>query len=116
MQRLGEFFFGKRRTPLRWVAVLPGLIALVFLGHAFEDAGFIGALPYIVIVFVSVAYVIRPRVILWILLFGVFVLYAVLVALHPGNGPASEWVDFMLIGSVPAILMLFAWPLKLEDT
>ena len=71
MQRLGEFFLGKRRTPLRWVAVLPGLIALVFLGHAFEDAGFIGALPYIAIVFVSVAYVIRPRVILWIMLFGV---------------------------------------------
>jgi len=45
MQRIVKLLFGRRRTPLRWLAAVPGLVALAFLGHAWEDAGILGALP-----------------------------------------------------------------------
>ena len=32
---------------MKGLAVLPGIIALVFVGHAFKDAGPTGATPYI---------------------------------------------------------------------
>jgi hypothetical protein len=33
---LGEFVFGKRWTPLKWIAIIPSLVAFIFLDHAFE--------------------------------------------------------------------------------
>lgn len=108
---IGEFFFGKRWTPLKWIAIIPGLVAFVFLGHAFEDAGLFGALPYIAIVAISIGYLFRPRVILWIFLFGSFALFAVMIAVTMENGLMNEW---FLTGVIPAILMLFAWPMKIR--
>lgn len=99
-------------TPLKWIAIVPGLIALLFLGHAFEDAGLVGALPYIAILAISVAYLFRPMVVLWIALFGLFAFYAGLIALSTEEGLLNEG---FIIALIPAILMLFAWPMKLEE-
>src|SRR5262245_31406161 len=109
MKKLCEFFFEKRWTPLKWIAILPGLSALVIVGHAFEDAGLVGALPYIAIIAISIVYLFRPSVILWMALFGSFALYAGLIALYSDEGFRNE---VFLIVLVPAILMLFAWPMR----
>ena len=111
MKTLGEFFFGQRMTPLKWIALVPGLIALFFLGHAIEDAGLVGAFPYIAILAISIAYLFRPMVILWMLLFGAFAFFAGLIAFGTEEGLLNEG---FLFGAIPAILMLFAWPMKLD--
>ena len=95
---------------MRGLAILPGLVAVAFIGHAIEDAGIIGAIPYIVIILLSVSYLIRPMVILWVPLFCAFVMYTLAVAIHPENGPRSEWIVFVLLGFVPAVLLCLARP------
>jgi hypothetical protein len=100
----------KRQTRLKGLAVFPGIVALLFVGHAFEDAGPTGAAPYIAIALISASYVVRPMWITWLPLFATFSVYTVLVAANPGLGPASEWVVFLLVGCVPALLLWIARP------
>jgi len=95
-------------------ALLPALIALLFVGHAYEDAGVLGAIPYVGIIILSSIYVFRPMMILWAPVFAAFVAYFVAVMLHPQNGPVGEWVIFMLLGLVPAVLLWLARPRKKE--
>ena len=93
------------------MVLLPGVVALLFLGHAFEDAGLIGVMPYIVIPVLSGFYVVRPTFICWAPLFTAFLVYGTLVAAHPESGPrGDEWIIFMLLGFVPALLLWFARP------
>jgi hypothetical protein len=63
------------------VALWPGAIALLFLGHALEDAGPIGAAPYVAIALTSASNL-RPMWFCWPLLFGTFSAYAVAILLH----------------------------------
>ncbi len=79
-------------------------------GPAYEDAGAFGATPYVGIIVFSIVYIFRPMMILWASVFVVFVA----VASHPQNGPLGEWIIFILIGLVPAILLWFARPRRLE--
>ena len=46
----------------------------------------------------------------WLPLFLAFVLFTLVVAIHPENGPSSEWVIFLLVGFIPAVLLWFARP------
>ena len=92
--------------------MVPGLVALAFLGHALEDAGVMGALPYITIPVLSLAYLIRPMVVLWTPLFGFFALYTGLVATHLDGIVVGERIIFLSLGFIPSVLMLLAWPLK----
>ena len=110
MQATLKFLVGKRVTPLRWLAIVPGLVALVFLGHALEDAGLLGAAPYAAIILLSVGYLIRPMVVLWFPLFGLFALYTAAVAMHSEGIVPSERIVFLSLGAVPAVLMLLVWP------
>ena len=105
-----RFLFGRTRASMRGVAAVPGGIALLFLGHAIEDAGLLGAAPYIVIALVSASYILRPTVVAWVVLFAVFASYGVIVAGLHDNGSPGEWVLFMLLGLVPAALMWVARP------
>ena len=115
MQTMVELFFGRRRTPLRWLAAAPGVVALALLGHALEDAGLLGAFPYVAVILLSVGYMIRPMVVLWIVLFGVFALYSLAVALHLERIIPSERILFLSIALAPTILMLLAWPMKAKE-
>jgi len=85
----------------------------VFVGHAYDD-DLIGAAPYLAIIVLSASYVLRPTLVAWGLLFGAFVSYAALIVAHPGNGPRDEWLFFMLLGLVPALLLWFARPRELQ--
>src|SRR5262245_32967512 len=95
---------------MRGLAVVPGAIALLIVGHAVEDAGLVGAVPYLVIVALSASYVFRPTVAAWGLLFTAFAAYGIIVAALPQNGPTDEWVLFMILGFVPAALLWIARP------
>jgi hypothetical protein len=112
IQSISRLFFGKRVTPLRWLAIVPGLVAMAFLGHALEDAGLLGAAPYAAIVLTSIGYLVRPMVVLWLPLFGLFAAYSIAVAAQSEGIVPSERVIFLLLGIIPALLMLLAWPLK----
>lgn len=113
MKALGavaRFLFGRTPASMRGLALVPGVIALLLVGHAIEDAGLRGAAPYMVIIILSVSYVLWPTVVAWTLLFAAFASYGIIVAGLPGNGPRDEWVLFMLMGFLPAILMWVARP------
>jgi len=112
MKKFVELLFGRRQSKFRWFALLPALIALLFVGHAWEDGGAGSGLLYIGIIIVCVVYVFRPMLILWLPLFLAFAAYAVAVAFSPQNGPTSEWIIFMLLGFVPAVLLWLARPKK----
>ena len=44
-----------------------------------------------------------------------FLSYGIAVAIHPENGPTAEWIVFMLLGFVPALLLWLARPNKGTD-
>ena len=104
----------KRRARFRWVALVPAAVAFVFSAMALEDAGLVGALPYIVVVLLSVLYIVRPMFALWAPPFARLVVYSLLVLINPfidpGNGPRSEWAIFSALGIVPTVLLWFARP------
>ena len=111
---LANFLFGKRTTPLRWLALVTNLVTVPFLLLSVEyNAGLQGTLPYIALVALSVAYVVRPMVAIWVPIFGWFAYYALDIALHPQHLTKGDWIFFTFLGLAPAILMLLAWPLKL---
>jgi hypothetical protein len=107
---LTRFLFGRKNASLRGLALIPALVALLFVGHAIEDGGPSAATPYIVIIILSASYVVRPTVLAWILLFTAFAAYGVIVAGLPANGPRGEWILFMLLGFGPALLLWVARP------
>ena len=113
MKGLTELLFGRRQSRFRWFAIAPALVALLFVGHAWEDGGAVSGLFYPAIIVVCIVYVLRPMFILWLPVFLAFLAYAVAIALSPQNGPTFEWVFFMLLGFVPAILLWLARPGKL---
>jgi hypothetical protein len=100
----------KKPAQLRGLAALPGLAALLVVGHAYEDAGPIGASLYVAIMLMSVMYIARPMWICWGPLFAAFVVYAVLVLLHPDASRMDEWVIFTVLGTVPAVGLWIARP------
>jgi len=106
--------FAKRRSDFRWAALVPALVAFVFSAMAIEDAGVVGALPYLAVALLSLLYIVRPMLALWAPLFAAFVAYGVLVVINPlvdpGNGPLSDWIVFSALGIVPATLLWLARP------
>ena len=99
-----------RPSAPRWPYILPALIALLFVGHAIEDAGWSGAAPYIAILVLSMAGLVWPTILAWALLVALFGAYGVVVAMHPQNGPPHEWVLFMGMGFGPVLLLLLGRP------
>jgi len=112
---LVKALFAKRRARLKWLVVLPGIVTLLFLGHALEDGGLPAAAPYIAIVVMSTTYLLRPMLILWAPVFAAFVFYAVAVLMHPDNGPRDEWIIFLLLGIVPAGVLWLARPREFAE-
>ena len=102
--------FGKRSARVRGLVLVPGLVALVFSGHAFEDGGWTGAAPLFAIIALSVIYAIRPMLVIWLPLFGVFAIFGLAVAFHPDLAALGEWFIFLALGFVPAALLWFARP------
>jgi hypothetical protein len=105
-----DVVLGRRTSRLRWLVLLPCVVALLFVGHAAEDSGAVGAAPYMAIIILSVWYVVRPTLLAWALLFATFLSYGLLVASRPDGNAQGEWVLFMSLGFIPAILLWVARP------
>ena len=86
----------------------------MFAGLAVDDAGVAGAAPYAVMALLSVLYLIRPMFALWAPVFAAFVVYASLVLVNPlvdsANGPWTDWLIFLALGIMPAIVLWLARP------
>jgi hypothetical protein len=100
---------------MRLLALFPAIVAFLCVGRVYEVAGATGAALYVGIIVLSVAYTIRPMVVLWAPLFAAFVDYFISVAAHPpDNDSPGEWFSFILRGTLPALLLWFARPRKLK--
>ena len=110
-----RFLFEKRYSPMRLLALFPAIVAFLCVGRVYEVAGATGAALYVGIIVLSVAYTIRPMVVLWAPLFAAFVDYFISVAAHPpDNDSPGEWFFFILRGLLPALLVWFARPRRLK--
>jgi len=109
LDHLGKLARRRPGAP-RWPYIAPALVALLFVGHALEDAGWTGGARYIAILGLSVVGFIWPTILGWALLVVTFLVYGVLVALHPQNGPAGEWAVFMGMGLAPVLLLWLGRP------
>ena len=107
-------FFSKRQARLRGLVLLPAAVALFFAGLALEDAGLRAAAPYLVAAALSVLYVARPMLGLWVLPFSGFAAFTLIMLVAPlaglGSGPMSDWLVFLALGAVPTLLLWLARP------
>jgi hypothetical protein len=106
----GQLIFGRTSAPGRRLALIPGVIALLLVGHAIDDAGIRAAVPYVAVAILSASYAIYPTIVAWAVLFAAFAGYGVAVAGFGGNGPRNEWFLFLLLGFGPAALLWVARP------
>lgn len=101
----------KRPGAPRWPYVFPALVALLFIGHAYEDAGWWrGAALYAAIILLSIVQALAPTVLGWLLLFVPFLMYGVVVAVQSDDGQLSEQLLFMLFGFGPAFVLWLLRP------
>ena len=94
----------------RWPYILPALVALLFVGHAVEDAGPAAAVPYLGVVGLCIVQAIWPTIVGWALLFAPLLAFGIMVAFSPESGPRDEWVLFMSFGFVPAFALWLGRP------
>jgi hypothetical protein len=99
------------------LALIPAIVAALFAAMALDDAGVIGALPYLSVVLLNLLYFVRPMLILWAPAFAAFLVYTAIILVNPlvdpGNGPFTDWVLFLTMGFVPTVLLWFSRPLQI---
>ena len=110
--RIAQALLRRRVGASRWPYILTALPAFLFVGHAYEDAGWPSALIYLGIIAISVTTAIWPNVLCWLILFAIFVAYGTMVLFSMRNGPQDEWVIFVSLGYVPAAVLYLFRPSK----
>jgi len=98
------------RGHTRWAYVAPALAGLMFVGHAWEDAGWQGGGPYAFVLVVSLLQLLRPTVLGWLLCAIPCVIYLTLFAVEAPFSPTGEWLLFLLVGLVPTVALVWARP------
>ena len=88
----------------------PALVSFMFVGHAWEDAGWQGGAPYAFVLVLSLVQLARPTVLGWVLTVIPFLLYLVLFFTEAPFKPIGDWVVFLLVGLVPALMLAWARP------
>lgn len=94
----------------RWAYVVPGLASFMFVGHAWEDAGWQGGGPYALVLVVSLFQVLRPTVLGWLLCAVPCMLYLVLFITEAPLSSVGEWIAYLLVGLLPALALVWARP------
>jgi hypothetical protein len=94
----------------RWACIAPGLASLMFVGHAWEDAGWQGAGPYAFLLVMSLIQLVWPTVLGWFLCAIPCLAYLVLFIAEVPPSPSGEWLLFLLVGLVPALALIWARP------
>jgi len=94
----------------RWAYLAPAIGALMFVGHAWEDAGLVGAGPYALALLLSLASIVKPSRIAWVLLAILYGAYLVLIMSAVTQVHFGEWFAFFLMGAVPCAALWWARP------
>jgi hypothetical protein len=94
----------------RWIYIAPALGALLFVGHAWEDAGLVGAVPYALAFLLSFASILRPTRIAWIVLAILYGTYLVLLMSAVTQVQFGEWFAFFLAGAIPCAALWWGRP------
>lgn len=100
----------RRSKKRRWIYVLCGGVALLFgiLSAGMED-DLLGLIPYLLIVAVCVIQFLRPTPLGCSVLIAAFAAYTA-AALVSSRQPVNEFFVFVLIGALPTLGLLWAWP------
>jgi hypothetical protein len=94
----------------RWAYLAPALAAFMFVGHAWEDAGWQGGSPYAFVLVVSILQLVRPTLLGWLLSTIPFLVYLVVFVMEAPRNPVGEWLTFLLIGLIPTLALVWARP------
>jgi len=94
----------------RWAYIAPALGAFLFVGHAWEDGGLVGAGPYVLALLLSLASLVRPTRIAWVILTLLYSAYVVLIMSVAMQAPFAEWFGFFLVAAVPCAALWWARP------
>ncbi len=100
----------RRPNAPRWPYVAPAVVALLFVGHAIEDAGPGGVVILRGLVAFCAVQALWRSILGWALLFGPFLGYGLVVAVSREGGPWDEWIILMLLGLGPALLLWLGRP------
>jgi hypothetical protein len=95
--------------------VIPACVAFLFVGHAYEDAGWQGAGPYAFVLGISLVQLVRPTAVGWALTTIPFVAYLVAFAVEAPRSATGEWLFFLLVGLVPTAVLAWARPRRRES-
>ena len=73
----------------------------MFIGHAWEDAGWVGAGPYALAFLLSLVSILRPTRIAWLVLALLYGAYLVALTSALPQVQFGEWLVFFLVGAIP---------------
>jgi hypothetical protein len=107
--------FTAPQGPVRWLALVPVLPPLLFVGHALEDGGLLGALPLATVAVLCLVQSLRPTVLGWVFCMSPWLAYTVLVVVQAMQNPAAEMAFFLLIAILPCGALWLARPRRLEQ-
>jgi len=101
----------------RWAYLVPAVASFIFVGHAWEDAGWQGGGPYAFVLVISLLQLLRPTVVGWLLCLIPCLLYLVLFITEASPlGRAGEWIASLLVGLLPTIALIWARPRTARPT
>src|SRR5262245_49560383 len=112
-------WWSRTRVPpgyTRWAYLVPALASFIFVGHAWEDAGWQGGGPYALGLVVSLVQLLRPTVVGWLLCAIPCMAYLVLFLAEAPLSPVGEWIAFLLVGLLPALALGWARPRARQPT
>jgi hypothetical protein len=90
--------------------VVPALASFIFVGHAWDDAGWQGGGPYAFVLVMSLLQLLRPTVLGWLLCAIPCMFYLVLFITEAPLSAAGEWLASLLVGLLPALALVWARP------
>jgi hypothetical protein len=94
----------------RWAYLAPALVSFLIVGHALEDAGWQGAIPYGILLLVSLMQLVRPTVIGWFICILPFIVFLCLLLIVAPRNAIIDWRESLLIGVIPTLALLWAHP------
>jgi hypothetical protein len=100
----------KRRADVTWAGYVPLLIVIGFFTLLGLHDGIVGVLPLIALFAICVLQLRYRTLAGWGLLFGLSVLYGVMVLVSGKQGNRGEYVFFAACGFVPAAGLFLSYP------
>jgi hypothetical protein len=94
----------------RWPYLLPGLLGLLFVVHAYEDDGWRSAAVYLALLIGSVAQGLRPTLLGWAVVVVPLAILAPVVFGAYGGVALQDWILGAALWAVPVMAVLVGHP------